>query len=92
MHFSFLIFLLGTVVHNIEFKPGKGGAIARSAGAYAQIVAREGKYATIKLPSGETRLILVTCRQLLELYLILIIVLKDQVKQVDHAGKDADQE
>ena len=53
---------LGTVVHNIELKPGKGGVLARSAGSYAQIVAREGKYATIKLPSGETRMVLVTCR------------------------------
>ncbi len=53
---------LGTVVHNIELKPGKGGVLARSAGAYAQLVAREGKYATIKLPSGETRMALVTCR------------------------------
>ncbi len=53
---------LGTVVHNIELKPGKGAALARSAGSYAQIVAREGKYATIKLPSGETRMVLVTCR------------------------------
>jgi large subunit ribosomal protein L2 len=53
---------LGTVVHNIEIKPGKGGAIARSAGTYAQLSAREGKYATIKLPSGETRMVLTTCR------------------------------
>ena len=53
---------LGTIVHNIELKPGKGGALARSAGTYAQISAREGKYATIKLPSGETRMILTTCR------------------------------
>ncbi|MEE4117214.1 MAG: 50S ribosomal protein L2 [Marinilabiliaceae bacterium] len=53
---------LGTVVHNIELKPGKGGVLARSAGSYAQLVAREGKYATIKLPSGETRMVLVTCR------------------------------
>ncbi len=53
---------LGTIVHNIELKPGKGGAIARSAGTYAQLSAREGKYATIKLPSGETRLVLTTCR------------------------------
>lgn len=52
---------LGTIVHNIELKPGKGGAMARSAGAYAQLMAREGKYATLKLPSGETRLVLVTC-------------------------------
>jgi len=53
---------LGTIVHNIELKPGKGAALARSAGTYAQLSARDGKYATIKLPSGETRLVLVTCR------------------------------
>lgn len=53
---------LGTVVHNIELKPGKGASLARSAGTYAQISAREGKYATIKLPSGETRIVLTTCR------------------------------
>lgn len=53
---------LGTIVHNIELKPGKGAALARSAGTYAQISAREGKYATIKLPSGETRMVLNTCR------------------------------
>ena len=53
---------MGTIIHNIELKPGKGGAIARSAGTYAQLSARDGKYATIKLPSGETRLVLTTCR------------------------------
>jgi large subunit ribosomal protein L2 len=53
---------LGTIVHNIELKPGKGGSLARSAGTYAQLSAREGKYATVKLPSGETRLVLITCR------------------------------
>jgi len=53
---------LGTIIHSIEIKPGKGGAMARSAGSYAQLVAREGKYATVKLPSGETRMILVQCR------------------------------
>ena len=53
---------LGTLVHNIELKPGKGGALARSAGTYAQLSAREGKYATIKLPSGETRVVLTGCR------------------------------
>ena len=53
---------LGTIVHNIELKPGKGAALARSAGTYAQLSARDGKYATIKLPSGETRLVLTTCR------------------------------
>lgn len=53
---------MGTIIHNIELKPGRGGALARSAGSYAQLVAREGKYATVKLPSGETRMILVKCR------------------------------
>ncbi len=52
---------MGTVVHNIELKVGKGGAMARSAGSYAQLVARDGKYATLKLPSGEMRLVLTTC-------------------------------
>ena len=52
---------LGTIIHNIELKPGKGGAMTRSAGSYAQLVAREGKYSTIKLPSGEMRLVLNTC-------------------------------
>lgn len=52
---------LGTIVHNVEIKPGKGGAMARSAGSYAQLVAREGKYGTLKMPSGEMRLVLVTC-------------------------------
>ena len=52
---------LGTVVHNVELKPGRGGQIVRSAGAGAQLMAREGKYANLKLPSGETRLVLVEC-------------------------------
>ncbi len=52
---------LGTVIHNIELQPGKGGAIARGAGTYAQLNARDGRFAIIKLPSGETRMILVTC-------------------------------
>ncbi|MFR9597218.1 MAG: 50S ribosomal protein L2 [Rikenellaceae bacterium] len=53
---------LGTIVHAIELYPGQGAAMARSAGSYAQLLAREGKYAIIKLPSGETRMVLVTCR------------------------------
>ncbi|MBO3273418.1 50S ribosomal protein L2 [Hymenobacter aerilatus] len=52
---------LGTIVHNIELMPGNGAAMARSAGTYAQLVAREDKYATLKLPSGEMRMVLVTC-------------------------------
>ena len=53
---------LGTIVHNIEMTPGKGGVIARSAGSYAQLTSRDGRFAIIKLPSGESRMILVTCR------------------------------
>lgn len=53
---------LGSVIHNIELQPGKGGMLARSAGTYAQLTSRDGKYAILKLPSGETRMILVTCR------------------------------
>ncbi len=53
---------LGTVVHAIELYPGQGAVMARSAGTHAQLLAREGKYAIIKLPSGETRMVLTTCR------------------------------
>ncbi|MFT4060822.1 MAG: 50S ribosomal protein L2 [Edaphocola sp.] len=52
---------LGTVIHNIEMQPGKGGALARSAGTYAQLNAKEEKYAVLKMPSGELRKILSTC-------------------------------
>lgn len=53
---------LGTVIHNIELRPGQGAVMARSAGTYAQLTSRDGKYAIVKLPSGESRMILVTCR------------------------------
>ena len=53
---------LGTIIHNVELFPKKGASLARSAGSYVQLVAKEGKYATLKLPSGETRLVLLTCR------------------------------
>jgi large subunit ribosomal protein L2 len=52
---------LGTVIHNIELNPGQGAKMARSAGSYAQLAAKDGKYAVIKLPSGEMRLVLLTC-------------------------------
>ena len=52
----------GTIIHNIELRPGQGGKMARSAGSYAQFLSREGKYAIIKLPSGETRMILQNCK------------------------------
>ncbi|PRY40901.1 LSU ribosomal protein L2P [Spirosoma oryzae] len=52
---------VGTIVHNIELTPGKGGAMARSAGTYAQLVGREDKYAILRMPSGETRRVLSAC-------------------------------
>src|SRR5271170_4297361 len=51
----------GTVVHNIELRPGKGAQMVRSAGSSAQLIAKEGDYALLKLPSGETRKVLVAC-------------------------------
>jgi len=53
---------IGTIIYNIELKPGKGGQIARSAGSQAQILSKDDKYAQIKMPSGEIRLINVKCR------------------------------
>lgn len=53
---------LGTIVHNIELSPGKGASLARSAGSYAQLTSRDGKYAIVKLPSGESRMVLTTCK------------------------------
>ena len=52
---------LGTIISCIELRPGQGAIMARSAGAFAQLMARDGKFATVKLPSGETRLILANC-------------------------------
>ena len=53
---------LGTQIHNIELRLGKGGQIVRSAGTYAQLMAKEDKYALVKLPSGEVRMVLLECR------------------------------
>ena len=53
---------VGTLIHNIEMRPGQGARIARSAGTYAQLTSRDGDYAIIKLPSGETRKILAACK------------------------------
>ena len=52
---------LGTIISCIELNPGKGASLSRSAGSFAQLMAKDGKYVTIKLPSGETRMILNTC-------------------------------
>ena len=53
---------VGTVIHNIELRPGQGAALVRSAGNFAQLTSREGKYCVIKLPSGEVRQILSACK------------------------------
>lgn len=53
---------LGTIVHNVEMRPGKGGQLVRSAGAAAQVMAKEGNYATLRMPSGEFRMIHLDCR------------------------------
>ncbi|HKK10250.1 MAG TPA: 50S ribosomal protein L2, partial [Bacteroidales bacterium] len=52
----------GTVIHNIELHPGQGAKMARSAGSYAQLLSREGKFAILKMPSGEVRMVLLTCK------------------------------
>lgn len=64
---------VGTLLHNIEMNPGRGGQICRAAGTYAQLVAKEGKYALLRLPSGEVRNILASC-----------IATVGQVGNVDH--------
>ncbi len=53
---------VGTLVHNVEMQPGNGGQMVRTAGASAQLMAKEGKYATLKMPSGEMRMVLLTCK------------------------------
>jgi len=66
---------IGTTIHNIELQPGKGGQMVRSAGASAQLLAKEGKYVHVRLPSGEVRLVLQSCRASI-----------GQVGNVDHAN------
>ena len=68
---------LGTFVHNVEMKPGKGGQMARSAGNYAQIVAKEGDYGHLRLPSGEVKLINLSCTATI-----------GQVGNIDHENID----
>jgi len=53
---------VGTVVHNVELRPGKGGQLARSAGTYAQLLSKEGEYCHLRLPSGEIRLVKSECK------------------------------
>ncbi len=52
----------GTIIHNVELRPGQGAKMARSAGSYAQLMTRDGKFAILKLPSGETRMVLQSCK------------------------------
>ena len=66
---------VGTMIHNIELKPGKGGQMARSAGNAAQLMAKEDKYAQVRLPSGEVRKVLISCRATI-----------GEVGNVDHAN------
>ena len=68
---------LGTFVHNVEMKPGKGGQMARSAGSYAQVVAKEGDYGHLRLPSGEVKLINLVCTATI-----------GQVGNIDHENID----
>ena len=66
---------VGTMIHNIELKPGKGGQMARSAGNAAQLMAKEDRYAQVRLPSGEVRKVLISCRATI-----------GEVGNVDHAN------
>ncbi len=70
----------GTIIHNIELKPGEGAKMARSAGSYAQLLSRDGKYAIIKLPSGETRMVLQSCRA-------TIGMVSNADNSLEHSGK-----
>ena len=71
---------LGTVIHNIELYPGQGAIFARSAGSYAQLISREGKFALLKMPSGEIRKILVSCKA-------TIGVVSNSDHQLERSGK-----
>jgi large subunit ribosomal protein L2 len=53
---------VGTIVHNVELQPGKGGQLGRAAGAAIQLMAKEGRYAVLRLPSGEMRMVLLECK------------------------------
>ena len=66
---------VGTIIHNIELYPGRGAQLVRSAGAYAQLMAKEGKYALLRMPSGEVRKVLATC-----------LATIGQVGNIDHAN------
>ena len=74
---------VGTMVHNIELKPGRGGQVARAAGISAQLMAKEGAYATLKMPSGEMRLVSIRCRATIG----QVGNVKHEIVRVGKAGK-----
>ena len=79
---------LGTIIHNIEMKPGKGGQLVRSAGNAAQLMAKEGKYAQVRLPSGEVRMINSLCKATiakLEIW-IMRILRSERQEEKRHLG------
>jgi len=77
---------LGTIIHNIELKLGKGGQLARSAGTFAQLMAKEGKYAQVKLPSGEVRMVLLDCMATIGQVGNMIMKMYRLARLVAHAG------
>jgi len=70
----------GTIIHNVELRPGQGAKLVRSAGSYAQLMSRDGKFAIIKMPSGETRMILQACKA-------TIGMVSNQDHQLESSGK-----
>ena len=77
---------IGTVVHNIELRPGQGAKMARSAGTFAQLVSREEKFAIIKMPSGEVRRFCLHVKLPLVVLVIRTMLWNNQVKPVVHVG------
>ena len=75
---------VGAQVHNIELFPGKGGQMVRSAGNAAQLMAKEGKYATLRLPSGEMRMVPIECRATIGVVATATTTLLRLVKQVEN--------
>ena len=81
---------VGTVVHNIELQAGKGGQMVKSAGTSAQLMAKEGNYATLRLPSGEMRYVRIECRATMVQFLTLLTISSTLVKLVERDTWDGD--
>jgi large subunit ribosomal protein L2 len=77
---------LGTIIHNVELKIGKGAQLARSAGTFAQLMAKEGRYSQVKLPSGEVRMVLQDCYEPLDRLGTSITKKSASVKRAVHVG------